>query len=243
MGEFHRPTSSCRVSLGAWEYNLLSSWVEAFSKEEIKPYYDVNSIFINMAPANEFSWCGLSKQKITMKLRDEDSDSPKYCKQITDWDFNLQEGKVRIDLEDFTNCNETDNDSDTESFQCVDWEETEMSISLNLDECHGNLERLALPELLDKIYKNTCHENNNTCIWRKVAYERNQNISQCIEKNSSIPSAEIYFNKIRPLKATKATGTITTREEEGTGMIFLSDSEDNLECLMKEFEIQSLGKK
>ena len=188
-----------------------------------------------------------------MKLKDEDTDSPKYCKQITDWDFNLQEGKVRIDLEDFTNCNETDNDSDTESFQCVDWEETEMSISLHLDECHGNLERLALPELLDKIYKNTCHENNNTCIWRKVEYEKNpgdtlgssnpfHNISQCIEKNSSIPSAQIHLNKIRPLKATKATGTISTREEEATDMIFLSDSQHNLECLMKEFEIQSLGK-
>ena len=250
MGEFHRTTSSCRLSLGVWEYNLLRSWVEAYSKEDIQPSYDGNSIIINMAPANEFSWCGLSKQKMSVKLRDEDSDSPKYCKQIIDWDFNPLQGDVRIDLEAFTDCNKTKKVLDSGSFQCVDWKCTEFTISLHLEQCHRYLARLTLPKSVFDIYNRTCHENNDTCSWEKVAYEKNMHgsfypfhhITECIEKNNRIPSAVIHFNNVQPLKATKATGTISTREEEATDMVFLSDSQDNLECVMKEFQIQSLGK-
>lgn len=103
-GEFERRTNSCRVSLGAWEYNLLSTWVEAYSKEKIPTSYEENSIIVNLGAANEFTWCGPSKQKMSMTFRNEER---KYCKQITDWDFNpLNSGKVRIDLEAFTDCND-----------------------------------------------------------------------------------------------------------------------------------------
>ena len=184
-----------------------------------------------------------------MKLKDEDTDSPKYCKQITNWDFNPLKGDIRIDLEEFTNCYETNHDLDPESFQCVDWEKIEMSISVDLDDCHQSLRHKHLPDFLPDVYKRICETHKEACSWEKVEFnETDQNFEtlpksfQCIEKNNSIPSAEIYFNKIHPLRASKATGTITTKEEEDTDTIFLSDSEDNLECLMKEFEIQSLGK-
>ena len=239
-------TKSCRVSLGAWEYNFLRSWVEAYSKEKIQPNYEDNSIIINMGPANEFSWCEFSKQQISMKLRDE---GMMYCKQITHWDYNPLEGDVRIDLAAFRDCSETKNDLDSGSFQCVDWKYTEFTISLHLEQCHRYLARLTLPKSVFDIYNSSCHENNDTCSWETIQYEKKpgsdtkfHNITECIEKNNSIPSDVIHFNKIRPLKATKATGTISTREEEATDMIFLSDSQHNLECLMKEFEIQSLGK-
>ena len=240
--------NSCRVSLGAWEYNLLSSWVEAYSKEKIQTSYGENSIIVNMGLASELSWCGFSKQKVSMKLRDEET---KYCKQITDWNFKPLEGLVRIDLEAFTDCNETNiKYLDSESFQCVDWEDIEMTISLHLDQCHRSLRHSDLPDFLYDVYNRTCKTHQEACSWEKVEFnetgqnsEKLQNSYQCIEKNNNtIPSAVIYFNNVQPLKATRATGTISTREEEATDMIFLTDSKDNLECLTKEFEIQSFGK-
>jgi len=255
LGEFNRRSRQCQVNLGAWEYNLLNSWVEAYSKEMIRPSYGNNSIVINMGPANEFSWCGLSRQKISMKLTVGDTDSPNYCKQLTDLDFNPLEGKVRIDSEAFTNCNQTNYDLDPESFQCVDWEDIEMTISLHLDQCHRNLIGIAMPNSLENVYKSACDEHDDTCIWKQIKKKKNpyqqgpiigsskpfDYVFQCVEKsNNSVPSTIILFNNVQPLNATKATGTISTREEEDTGMIFLSDSEDNLECLKKQFEIRSL---
>lgn len=247
------------MNLGAWEYNLLHSWVEASSKEMIQPSYENNSIVINMGPANEFSWCGLSRQKISVKLTVGDTESPTYCKQLTDLDFNPLEGKVRIDLEAFTNCNETNDDLEPESFQCVDWEDIEMTISLHLDQCHRNLAPpIHLPQSLEKVYKHACYHHEDTCIWKQIKKKKNpyqqgpyapsasmyDYVFQCVEKNNnSVPSTVILFNNVQPLNATKTTGTISTREEGDTGMIFLSDSEDNLECLKKQFEIRSLGKK
>ena len=202
-----------------------------------------------MGPASEFSWCGLSKQKISMKIKDK-KDSPKYCKQFTDWDFNIQKGKVRIDLEAFANCTETSNDLDSESFQCVDWDDIEMTISLFLDQCHLYMLMKPFDTILDGVYNSTCRTHKEACSWEKyeeffegINYEVVPWHYGCIKKNTSfIPSAVINFNHMKPLNAEKATGTISTKEEEDTDMILLHDSEDNLECLTKEFEIQSLGK-
>merc|ERR1711936_932661 len=129
----------------------------------------------------------------------------------------------------------SNNDLDPESIQCVDWEDIEMTISLHLDQCHLNLRETALTQFFNVVYSNACKRHNDTCSWEKVETERirtdykkwiNPTVYQCIEKNNTFPSTVIPFNKVQPLKANKTTGTISTREEEDTGMIFLSDSND-----------------
>ena len=169
MGRFNSRLRQCQVNLGAWEYNLLNSWVEASSKEMIRPSYGNNSIVINMGAASQFSWCGLSKQKLSLIMRNYQQ-SPRYCKQINDWEFNLLDGELKIDIENFTDCNDnnTNNDLDPEPFQCVDWEDIEMTISLHLDQCHRNLVGIQLPHSLGKVYKSACYEHDDTCIWKQI---------------------------------------------------------------------------
>ena len=173
----------------------------------------------------------------------DSTDEPSYCKQVIDRDFEVVEGQIKINLREFTNCNNDYQDLDGRSLQCVDWEDIEMAISLNLNECHENINitRKSTKIFLDT-YKSTCKENKEKCDWIGDEKEKGK---LCLKKNVTDLNSftNTPFKKLQSLKATKFTGTISMGEEEGTKMIFLNDSRGNLECLKKNYEIQSLGKK
>ena len=106
------------MSLGAWEYNLLRSWIEAYSKKTLETQYDKdsNSIIVNMGLAHEFSGCRKSQTKLTMKMRSGQS----YCKEIIKKDFNFDR-EVRINWEEFIDC-ANNKDLAKKSFRCLKWE-------------------------------------------------------------------------------------------------------------------------
>ena len=246
--------NKCLVNLGIFEYNLLRSWADEYfnpSKPHvIQTLYKGNSIIVNMGPASDFTWCGESKQKMNLIMKDS-KDEPSYCKKVIDRGFRVLEGQVRINLAELTNCDNEENnyqDLDEQSFQCVDWEDIKMKISLNLNECHENLEStVESTEEFKNVYKRTCQSHKEKCYWTGGIGGHEKWGKLCSVKQNANSFLQIgpiqEIQELKSLKATKFSGNISIRDEEDTKMIFLNDSRGNLECLKRKYEIQSQGKK
>ena len=240
--------TNCLVNLGTFEYNLLRSWADEYFNPSklhvIEIFYEEDSIIVNMGPGSNFTWCGESKQKMNLTLKDNE-DSPSYCMQVINRDFKVLKGQVRIDLAEFENCEGNKNELEKKSFRCVEWEDIKMSVSLNLSECHDNLKiTRKTSHLFNKMYQRVCEAQEEKCYWEKE--EKGKEWGKFCFVKQNIKDKDWFTNttlkKLQSLKATKFTGTISMREEAGTGKIFLNDSEGNLECWRKKYEIQSLGK-
>ena len=240
-----REVWKCQMTLGAFEYNLLRSWADEYFNPSqphfIQTLYEENSIVVNMGPGSDFTWCGESKQKMSLTMKNS---TLNYCKQVINMNFKVLEGQVRINFTEFQNCNNDNQDLDEQSFQCVDWKDMEMSISLNLNECHENtIITRKTTRIFRETYENMCQNNQEKCNWIGDSVNFGKLCSAKENANNMNFFTPFTMKKLRSLKATKFTGSISMREDEGNGRIFFNDSKGNLQCLNKRYEIHSLGKK
>ena len=211
--------NKCLVNLGIYEYNLLRSWADEYfnptKPHVIQTLYEENSIFVNMGPGSDFTWCGESKQKLSLIMKDSRYE-PSFCKQVINRNFEVLDGQIRINLAEFTNCedNEENNyqDLDEQSFQCVNWEDIKMSISLNLNECYENLETTQYTKEFIKVFERACKSHERKCDWTGgneiEGYEKSGKLCSVLKENTIDIHSFTNFTvkQLQSLKSTKFTG-------------------------------------
>ena len=139
-------------------------------------------------------------------------------------------------IQEFKNLkNGTSNNIDSSALHCIDWS-ADVSITLDLDACTRNLSETNSYSNQRKHTSKYCEIDNN-CILNRETKLIDSSYYCELKETRFKPSKSFEMIKI---KRTKSIGKISAKRKEDK--IYLEDTKDNLVCLNKQLEIQTIGK-
>ena len=143
LKEKNDPLNQCLLIIGTWQFNLLKTWLDAYTwKNHARITLEKNnSINVDMGLMREFL-C-LDKRlnhKMTLELESQ-QDGLFYCLTESLSDF-LQGNSRMIEFQNLTKCRNKGSSKvsniHTPGLPCLDWS-VDISITLDLDKCNMNM--------------------------------------------------------------------------------------------------------